>query len=61
MDYVKKVETLEEHVKNHPRDYQSVLALLKARSDLIEHGLYLKMIEQKKQVAKYRRILNEEC
>lgn len=59
MDYVKKVNTLEEHVKMHPSDYQAVVALLKARSDLIEHGRYMKMIERKKKVAYYRRMLNE--
>lgn len=59
MNKAEKVERLEEHVKTHPTDYQAVIGLLKARSDLIEHGLYLQMIERKKKVAYYRRKLNE--
>lgn len=60
MYYVNKVDKLESHVKEHPADYQAQIALLIARSDAIEHERYLKMIERKKQVAKYRRMLNEE-
>lgn len=59
MDKAEKVERLEKHVKEHPTDYQAVIGLLKARSDLIEHGYYLQMVERKKKVAYYRRKLNE--
>lgn len=59
MNKAEKVERLEKHVKTHPTDYQAVIGLLKARSDLIEHGLYLQMIERKKKVAYYRRKCNE--
>lgn len=50
-----KVERLEEHLKEHPTDYQAVVALLKRRSDLIEHRMWLRMIERKKAVAGVRR------
>lgn len=59
MDYIKKVKTLEEHINAHPADYQAVVALLKARSDMIERRLYMERIERVKKVAHYRRMLNE--
>ena len=55
MKYIEKVERLEEHLKEHPTDYQAVVALLKRRSDLIEHRAWLRMIERKKAVAEVRR------
>lgn len=59
MDYIEKVKTLEEHINVHPTDYQAVVALLKARSDMIDHKLYMERIERVKKVAHYRRMLNE--
>ena len=50
-----KVERLEEHLSEHPTDYQAVVALLKRRSDLIEHRAWLRMIERRKAVAEVRR------
>lgn len=50
-----RVERLEEHLKEHPTDYQAVVAHLKARSDLIEHVAHQRMIERKKKVAEIRR------
>lgn len=55
MDIATKVERLEEHLKEHPTDYQAVIALLKRRSDLIEHVAWLRMIERKKKIAEVRR------
>lgn len=55
MKYIEKVERLEEHLKEHPTDYQAVVALLKRRSDLIEHRAWLKMIERRKKVAEIRK------
>lgn len=49
------VERLERHVAEHPKDYQAVVALLKRRSDMIEHRIWLKMVERKKAVAEIRR------
>lgn len=53
--HIQKVVNLDAHVKEHPTDYQAVIALLKARSDLIEHRQYLRMVERKKRVAEVRR------
>ena len=55
MNHIEKVERLEEHLKEHPTDYQAVVALLKRRSDLIEHRVWLRMIERKKKVAEIRK------
>lgn len=46
---------LENHIKNHPKDYQSVIALYKARSDLIEKELKEKRIEKLKKIEKARK------
>ena len=48
--YLPKVKKLEKHLEDHPSDYQAVIALLKARSDEIEHRLYEKRIERLKKV-----------
>ena len=53
--HIEKVERLENHLKEHPTDYQTVIALLKAKSDLIEHAQYLKSVEKKKRIAEVRR------
>lgn len=55
MKYEEKVVRLEEHLKDHPTDYQAVVAHLKAKSDMIEHRMYLKAIERKRRVAEIRR------
>lgn len=53
--HIKRVQSLDAHVKEHPKDYQAVVALLKARSDAIEHRAWLRMIERKKAVAEIRK------
>lgn len=55
MDYAKKTRKIEEHLLNHPNDYQSVISYLINRSKYFEQKRYLKMIERKKKVAQYRR------
>lgn len=50
-----RVETLKEHIEEHPTDYQAVIGLLKANSDLIESRLHSRKIEKLKRVAHYRR------
>lgn len=60
MDYEKKIHGLREHLREHPKDYQAVIGLLKANSDAIEHQLYEAKVERLKKVAKVRRKYNEE-
>lgn len=54
-----KIERLEEHIAQHPNDYQAVIGLLKARSDAIEHQLYQRKIARLKRVAEFRRKKDE--
>lgn len=55
MDYIKKLEQIDRHLAEHPKDYQAVIAKMKTYSDAIEHEIYLKRVERMKKVAKYRR------
>lgn len=59
MKYEQKVANLERHLKEHPTDYQAVVAHLVARSDAIEHRAWLRMIERKKRLAEIRRMRKE--
>ena len=55
MDHIKKLEQLDKHLAEHPKDYQAVISRIKTYSDAVEHQLYLRRIERLKKVAKYRR------
>ena len=59
MDYIKKLEQIDKHLADHPKDYQARIAQLKTHSDAIEHELYLRRIAKLKKVAKYRREYGE--
>lgn len=55
MDHVEHVERLSEHIREHPKDYQAVIAHLKARSDAYEHVMYLRKIDRLRSVAEIRK------
>lgn len=55
MDYSERLENLDKHIAEHPKDYQAVIARLKVRSDAIEHQMYLRKISRLRRVAEYRR------
>lgn len=55
MDYIGKLERIDRHLKEHPKDYQAVIARIKTYSDAVEHDMYLRRVERMKKVAKYRR------
>lgn len=55
MDYIKKLEQIDRHLADNPRDYQSVIARMKTYSDAVEHEIHLRKIARLKKVAKYRR------
>lgn len=59
MDYADKLERLDAHLKQHPKDYQSVIARMKTFSDAVEHEMYLKRIERIKKVERYRKQYGE--
>ena len=55
MDYIKKLEQIDKHLQEHPKDYQASIARLKTFSDAVEHEMYLKKVARLKRVAEYRR------
>lgn len=59
MDYADKLKRLDAHIKQHPKDYQSVIARMKTFSDAVEHEMYLKRIERIKKVERYRKQYGE--
>ena len=58
--YIKRIKALDEHIAEHPKDYQAVIGRMKAYSDAVEHQMYLKKIARLKRVAEFRRARNEE-
>ena len=60
MDYIKKLEQIDKHLAEHPKDYQASIAKLKTYSDAVEHEMYLKKVERLKNVARYRREYEQE-
>lgn len=55
MDYIRKLEQIDEHLQKHPKDYQASIARLKTFSGAVEHEMYLRKVERLKRVAEYRR------
>lgn len=49
---------LSEHLKEHPHDYQAVIAYYKRRSKMIEKEIRERQIAKLKRIAECRRILN---
>lgn len=56
MDYIKKLEQIDKHLAQHPKDYQASIAKLKTYSDAVEHEMYLKKVARAKKVAYYRNL-----
>ncbi len=59
MDYNRKLEQLDKHLMEHPKDYQAVISRLKTYSDAVEHEQYQKRVARLKKVAEIRRLRNE--
>ena len=59
MDYVKKLERMDEHLKEHPHDYQTVISRLKTASDAFEQQRKWQRDWRLKRVAEVRRQLKE--
>lgn len=60
MNYLERLERLDNHIREHPKDYQAVIARLKTKSDAYEHSMYLRKIERLQQVAEIRRKRKED-
>lgn len=60
MDYVSKLERMDDHLRRHPHDYQTVIARLKVASKA--HDSYMRGIANArlKRVAEIRRQLEEQ-
>ena len=55
MDYIRKLEQIDKHLTQHPKDYQSVIARMKTYSDAVEHQMYLRRVERMKKLAEVRK------
>lgn len=59
MDYRTKIERMDNHLKEHPHDYQTVIARLKLASEAFDHEQKKKVATRLKRVAEVRRQLKE--
>lgn len=60
MDYSKKINKMEEHLKSHPGDYQTQISLLKVRSDAYQNRMYQRRIYRMKRLAEVKKQLKGE-
>lgn len=59
MDYVKKLARIDEHLREHPHDYQTVISRMKVASDAYEHTIHQRKIVRLKRLAEVRRQMKE--
>ena len=59
MDYKRKLRRLDEHLAEHPTDYQAVISRMKTRSDAIEHEIYKQKIDRLQRLAEVRKQMKE--
>ena len=60
MDYIQKLERMDEHLKRHPHDYQTVIARLKLASEAIDYERHKRASMRLKRLAEIKRQLREE-
>lgn len=60
MDYNKRLEALDKHIAENPKDYQAVIGRLKCYSDAVEHQMWQARVARLKRVAEFRRKRNEQ-
>lgn len=60
MDYKERLERLDKHIEEHPKDYQAVIGRMKCYSDAVEHQMHLRKIARLKSIAEFRRMRNEQ-
>lgn len=53
MDYIKKLEQIDKHLAEHPKDYQSVISRMKTYSDAVDHEIHQRRVARIKKVMKY--------
>ena len=59
MDYKAKLERMDAHLKENPKDYQTVISRMKVYSKYVESERHKRVAERLKNVAKYRREMDE--
>ena len=60
MDYVKKLQTMDEHLARHPHDYQTVIARLKLASEVYDNQVRKTRQERLKRLSEIKKRLKEE-
>lgn len=60
MDYRNKLDKMDRHLADNPKDYQTVISRMKVYSKYVDSERRKRINERLKNVAKYRRELNEE-
>lgn len=60
MDYNERLERLDRHIEDNPKDYQAVIGRMKIYSKAVEHQMYLRKIARLKRVAEFRRGRDEQ-
>lgn len=65
MDYEERIRRMDEHLKYHPKDYQTVIARMKTASAYVDHERRQVTNARLKRLAEIRRARqekkNEEC
>ena len=59
MEYEKKLRRLDEHLADHPKDYQAVISRLKVQSDAYEQEIYKRRIGRMQRLANVRKAMRE--
>lgn len=60
MDYIGKLKRMDEHLKVHPSDYQTVISRMKLASDIYDHQMERKKHERLKRLSEIKKRLREE-
>ena len=58
MDYSARLDKLDKHIAEHPKDYQAVIARMKTYSDMLDYERRQQVNIRLKRVAGYRRQLD---
>ena len=60
MDYAKKLNRMDEHLREHPHDYQTVISRLKVASDAYDYQMKKRKVQKIQRILEVRKRLEEE-
>lgn len=60
MDYIKKLKRMDEHLKRHPHDYQTVISRMKVASDVYDHEMQKMTYRRLQRLSEIKKRLREE-